>query len=116
MEIGNEDINFLLLRPKEMQEIVLIHPGGLTKLNKSLLSSQNSEEDEEVLLLVLIQLTEENDLIQIWVAHKLLNHLFTTIKLKEQNKVIVRRCFQLLTNLLKGNASNQTLFCQGLSI
>jgi hypothetical protein len=104
-------------RPKEMQEIVLACPMGVAKLMDILSDSRDFVRNEALLLL--IRLTKSNANIQNIVAYERgFDQLFVVIRSEGHSDggIVVDDCLQLMLNLLKRNASNQTVFREGLSL
>ncbi|GAB0092238.1 General vesicular transport factor p115 [Sergentomyia squamirostris] len=101
-------------RPKELQEIVLVSPMGVSKL-MDLLSDSREVIRNDVLLL-LIQLTKGNANIQKIVAFEnAFDRLFDVIREEgcSDGGIVVEDCLILMINLLKNNSSNQQFFKEG---
>ena len=99
-----------------MQEIVLACPMGVAKLMDILSDSRDFVRNEALLLL--IRLTQSNANIQNIVAYERgFDQLFVVIRSEGHSDggIVVDDCLQLMLNLLKRNASNQTVFREGLS-
>ncbi|XP_052068337.1 general vesicular transport factor p115-like [Mytilus californianus] len=98
-------------RCKELQECILVSPMGVSKLMDLLSDSREIIRNDALLLL--IQLTRNNGNIQKIVAFEnAFERLFSIVD-EEGNSdggIIVEDCLLLLTNLLKGNISNQNFF------
>lgn len=101
-------------RSKDIQEIILISPMGVSKL-MDLLSDSREVIRNDVLLL-LIQLTKGNANIQKIVAFEnAFDRIFDVID-QEGNAdggIVVEDCLLLMLNLLRGNVSNQNFFKEG---
>ncbi|EFN89919.1 general vesicular transport factor p115 [Harpegnathos saltator] len=101
-------------RSKDIQEIILVSPMGVSKL-MDLLSDSREIIRNDVLLL-LIQLTKGNANIQKIVAFEnAFDRIFDVIK-QEGNAdggIVVEDCLLLMLNLLRGNVSNQNFFKEG---
>lgn len=100
-----------------MQEIVLACPMGVAKLMDILSDSRDFVRNEALLLL--IRLTKSNANIQNIVAYERgFDQLFVVIRSEGHSDggIVVDDCLQLMLNLLKRNASNQTVFREGLSL
>ncbi|EZA48848.1 hypothetical protein DMN91_004882 [Ooceraea biroi] len=106
--------HLLTNRSKDIQEIILISPMGVSKL-MDLLSDSREVIRNDVLLL-LIQLTKGNANIQKIVAFEnAFDRIFDVIK-QEGNAdggIVVEDCLLLMLNLLRGNVSNQNFFKEG---
>ncbi|XP_028050343.1 general vesicular transport factor p115 [Monomorium pharaonis] len=101
-------------RSKDIQEIILISPMGVSKLMDLL--SDNREVIRNGVLLLLIQLTKGNANIQKIVAFEnAFDRIFDVIE-QEGNAdggIVVEDCLLLMLNLLRGNVSNQNFFKEG---
>ncbi|CAL7948117.1 unnamed protein product [Xylocopa violacea] len=101
-------------RLKDIQEIILVSPMGVSKL-MDLLSDSREVIRNDVLLL-LIQLTKGNANIQKIVAFEnAFDRIFDVIA-QEGNAdggIVVEDCLLLMLNLLRGNISNQNFFKEG---
>ncbi|GAB1869376.1 General vesicular transport factor p115 [Camponotus japonicus] len=101
-------------RSKDIQEIILVSPMGVSKL-MDLLSDSREVIRNDVLLL-LIQLTKGNANIQKIVAFEnAFDRIFDVID-QEGNAdggIVVEDCLLLMLNLLRGNVSNQNFFKEG---
>ncbi|XP_029178163.1 general vesicular transport factor p115 [Nylanderia fulva] len=106
--------HLLANRSKDIQEIILISPMGVSKL-MDLLSDSREVIRNDVLLL-LIQLTKGNANIQKIVAFEnAFDRIFDVIQ-QEGNAdggIVVEDCLLLMLNLLRGNVSNQNFFKEG---
>ncbi|KMQ91697.1 general vesicular transport factor p115, partial [Lasius niger] len=106
--------HLLANRSKDIQEIILISPMGVSKL-MDLLSDSREVIRNDVLLL-LIQLTKGNANIQKIVAFEnAFDRIFDVIE-QEGNAdggIVVEDCLLLMLNLLRGNVSNQNFFKEG---
>lgn len=106
--------NLLFNRSKDIQEIILISPMGVSKLMDLL--SDTREVIRNDALLLLIQLTKGNANIQKIVAFEnAFDRIFDVI-IQEggaEGGIIVEDCLLLMLNLLKGNVSNQNFFKEG---
>ncbi|KAL0127013.1 hypothetical protein PUN28_005389 [Cardiocondyla obscurior] len=107
-------MNLLANRSKDIQEIILVSPMGVSKL-MDLLSDSREVIRNDVLLL-LIQLTKGNANIQKIVAFEnAFDRIFDVIE-QEGNAdggIVVEDCLLLMLNLLRGNFSNQNFFKEG---
>ncbi|KAK0159624.1 hypothetical protein PV327_010719 [Microctonus hyperodae] len=106
--------NLVANRLKDMQEIILIMPMGVSRLMDLLSDSREVIRNDALLLL--IQLTRGNANIQKIVAFEnAFDRLFDVIKQEggAQGGIIVEDCLLLMLNLLKGNFSNQVFFKEG---
>ncbi|KAH0955835.1 hypothetical protein HN011_005197 [Eciton burchellii] len=99
---------------KDIQEIILVSPMGVSKLMDLL--SDSREVIRNNVLLLLIQLTKGNANIQKIVAFEnAFDRIFDVIE-QEGNAdggIIVEDCLLLMLNLLRGNVSNQNFFKEG---
>ncbi|XP_018361248.1 PREDICTED: general vesicular transport factor p115 isoform X1 [Trachymyrmex cornetzi] len=106
--------HLLANRSKDIQEIILVSPMGVSKL-MDLLSDSREVIRNDVLLL-LIQLTKGNANIQKIVAFEnAFDRIFDVID-QEGNAdggIVVEDCLLLMLNLLRGNVSNQNFFKEG---
>ncbi|XP_012235787.1 general vesicular transport factor p115 [Linepithema humile] len=106
--------HLLTNRSKDIQEIILVSPMGVSKL-MDLLSDSREVIRNDVLLL-LIQLTKGNANIQKIVAFEnAFDRIFDVIQ-QEGNAdggIVVEDCLLLMLNLLRGNVSNQNFFKEG---
>uniref|UniRef100_A0A1B0D1B3 Vesicle tethering protein Uso1/P115-like head domain-containing protein n=1 Tax=Phlebotomus papatasi TaxID=29031 RepID=A0A1B0D1B3_PHLPP len=101
-------------RPKELQEIVLVSPMGVSKLMDLLSDSREVVRNDALLLL--IQLTKGNANIQKIVAFEnAFDRLFDVMKEEgcSDGGIVVEDCLILMLNLLKNNSSNQQFFKEG---
>ncbi|XP_065072706.1 general vesicular transport factor p115 [Ochlerotatus camptorhynchus] len=101
-------------KPKEIQEIVLVSPMGVSKLMDLLIDSREVIRNDALLLL--IQLTKGNANIQKIVAFEnAFDRLFDVIKEEGSSDggIVVEDCLLLMLNLLKNNPSNQQFFKEG---
>lgn len=104
----------LISRPKELQEIILVVPQGVSRL-MDLLSDSREVIRNEVLLL-LGHLTKANSNIQKIVAFENAFDKIFDIIMEEgysDGGVVVEDCLLVLLNLLKNNISNQNFFKEG---
>ncbi|XP_077267281.1 general vesicular transport factor p115 [Temnothorax americanus] len=106
--------HLLANRSKDIQEIILVSPMGVSKL-MDLLSDSREVIRNDVLLL-LVQLTKGNANIQKIVAFEsAFDRIFDVIE-QEGNAdggIVVEDCLLLMLNLLRGNVSNQNFFKEG---
>ncbi|XP_053695521.1 general vesicular transport factor p115 [Sabethes cyaneus] len=106
--------SLLANRPKEIQEIVLVSPMGVSKLMDLLIDSREVIRNDALLLL--FKLTKGNANIQKIVAFEnAFDRLFDVIKEEgcTDGGIIVEDCLLLMLNLLKNNPSNQQFFKEG---
>lgn len=106
--------NLLSNRPKEIQEIILVSPMGVSKLMDLLVDSREVIRNDALLLL--IELTKGNANIQKIVAFEnAFDRLFDVIKEEgcSDGGIVVEDCLILMLNLLKNNSSNQQFFKEG---
>lgn len=106
--------SLLANRPKDIQEIVLVSPMGVSKLMDLLVDSREVIRND--VLLLLIQLTKGNANIQKIVAFEnAFDRLFDVIKEEgcADGGIVVEDCLFLMMNLLKNNPSNQQFFKEG---
>ncbi|XP_034952412.1 general vesicular transport factor p115 [Chelonus insularis] len=106
--------NLVINRPKDVQEIILVMPMGISKLMDLLSDSREVIRNDALLLL--IQLTKGNANIQKIVAFEnAFDRIFDVITQEggADGGIIVEDCLLLMLNLLKGNVSNQTFFKEG---
>uniref|UniRef100_A0A6B2EB74 General vesicular transport factor p115 n=1 Tax=Phlebotomus kandelakii TaxID=1109342 RepID=A0A6B2EB74_9DIPT len=106
--------NLLGYRPKDLQEIVLVSPMGVSKLMDLLSDSREVVRNDALLLL--IQLTKGNANIQKIVAFEnAFDRLFDVIREEgcSDGGIVVEDCLILMLNLLKNNSSNQQFFKEG---
>lgn len=106
--------NILHNKPKEIQEIVLISPMGVSKLMDLLADSREVIRNDALLLL--IQLTKGNANIQKIVAFEnAFDRLFDVISEEgyADGGIVVEDCLLLMINLLRNNVSNQNFFKEG---
>lgn len=99
---------------KEIQEIILISPMGVSKLMDLLSDSREIIRNDALLLL--IQLTKGNANIQKIVAFENAFERLLDIVKEEGNSdggIVVEDCLLLLLNLMKTNTSNQNFFKEG---
>ena len=97
-----------------MQEIILACPMGVAKLIDILSDSRDFVRNEALLLL--IQLTKSNANIQNIIAYERgFDQLFQVVRSEgySDGGIVVDDSLQLMLNLLKRNASNQTVFREG---
>ncbi|XP_052892527.1 general vesicular transport factor p115 [Anopheles moucheti] len=106
--------NLLANRPKEIQEIVLVSPMGVSKMMDLLIDSREVIRNDALLLM--IQLTKGNGNIQKIVAFEnAFDRLLDVIKEEgcSDGGIVVEDCLILMLNLLKNNPSNQQFFKEG---
>ncbi|KAI4494705.1 hypothetical protein M0804_000906 [Polistes exclamans] len=106
--------HLLANRPKEIQEIILVSPMGVSKLMDLLCDSREVIRND--VLLLLIQLTKGNANIQKIVAFEnAFDRIFDVIMQEggAEGGIVVEDCLLLMLNLLRGNISNQTFFKEG---
>ncbi|KAI5748932.1 hypothetical protein M8J76_003404 [Diaphorina citri] len=104
----------LLNRRKNIQEIVLTSPMGVSKLMDLLEDSREIIRNDALLLL--ISLTQGNANIQKIVAFEsAFDRLFDVISEEgyADGGIVVEDCLRLMLNLLKNNISNQNFFKEG---
>ncbi|XP_078045373.1 general vesicular transport factor p115 isoform X1 [Augochlora pura] len=107
-------MNLLTNRPKDIQEIILISPMGVSKLMDLLGDSREVIRND--VLLLLIQLTKGNANIQKIVAFEnAFDRIFDVIAQEgsAEGGIVVEDCLLLMLNLLRGNISNQNFFKEG---
>ncbi|KAK3089231.1 hypothetical protein FSP39_001968 [Pinctada imbricata] len=101
----------LMNRGKELQEVILVSPMGVSKLMDLLSDSREIIRNDALLLLT--QLTKNNTNLQKIVAFENAFERLLDIVRDEGNSdggIVVEDCLILLTNLLKNNTSNQNFF------
>ncbi|XP_029635799.1 general vesicular transport factor p115 isoform X2 [Octopus sinensis] len=101
-------------KSKEIQEIILISPMGVSKLMDLLSDSREIIRNDALLLL--IQLTKGNANIQKIVAFENAFERLLDIIREEGNSdggIVVEDCLLLMLNLMKTNTSNQNFFKEG---
>lgn len=106
--------NLLKNRPKDLQEVILVIPSGVSKLMDLLSDSREVIRNDALLLLT--QLTKHNTNLQKIVAFENgYDHIFAIIKGEgfADGGVVVEDCLILMLNLLRNNPSNQTFFKEG---
>lgn len=106
--------SLLANKPKEIQDIVLVSPMGVSKLMDLLV--ENREVIRNDALLLLINLTKANANIQKIVAFEnAFDKLFEVIKEEgwTDGGIVVEDCLLLMLNLLKNNTSNINFFKEG---
>ncbi|XP_037797564.1 general vesicular transport factor p115-like isoform X4 [Penaeus monodon] len=106
--------NLLKNRPKDLQEVILVIPSGVSKLMDQLSDSREVIRNDTLLLLT--QLTKSNTNLQKIVAFENAHdHLFDIIREEgyADGGVVVEDCLILMLNLLRNNPSNQTFFKEG---
>ncbi|XP_045475896.1 general vesicular transport factor p115 [Harmonia axyridis] len=106
--------SLLANKPKEIQEIVLVSPMGVSKLMDLL--SESREVIRNDALLLLINLTKNNANIQKIVAFEnAFDRLFEVITEEglTEGGIVVEDCLILMLNLLKNNTSNINFFKEG---
>ncbi|XP_049802866.1 general vesicular transport factor p115 [Schistocerca nitens] len=106
--------NLLANKPKEIQEIILVSPMGVSRLMDLLGDSREVIRNDALLLL--IQLTKGNANIQKIVAFEnAFDRLFDVISKEgySDGGIVVEDCLLLMLNLLRNNTSNQNFFKEG---
>lgn len=106
--------NLLKNRPKELQQVILVIPSGVSKLMDQLSDSREVIRNDTLLLLT--QLTKSNTNLQKIVAFEnAYDHMFEIIREEgfADGGVVVEDCLILMLNLLRNNPSNQTFFKEG---
>lgn len=101
-------------RHKDIQEIVLVSPMGVSKLMDLLIDSREVVRNDALLLL--IQLIKGNANIQKIVAFEnAFDRLFDVIRDEgfSDGGIVVEDCLILMINLLRNNSSNQQFFKEG---
>lgn len=101
-------------RTKEIQEVVLVSPMGVSRLMDLLVDSREIIRNDALLLL--IQLTKGNANIQKIVAFEnAFDKLYDVINEEgcSDGGIVVEDCLILMLNLLKNNSSNQQFFKEG---
>lgn len=101
-------------KPKDIQEIILVSPMGVSKLMDILGDSREVIRNDALLLL--IQLTKGNANIQKIVAFEnAFDRLFDVITEEgcSGGGIVVEDCLLLMLNLLRNNTSNQNFFKEG---
>ncbi|KAF5291451.1 hypothetical protein FQR65_LT01762 [Abscondita terminalis] len=101
-------------KPKDIQDIILVSPMGVSKLMDILADSREVIRNDTLLLL--IQLTKGNANIQKIVAFEnAFDRLFDVIKEEGwvDGGIVVEDCLLLMLNLLKNNTSNINFFKEG---
>lgn len=101
-------------RAKEIQEVVLVSPMGVSRLMDLLVDSREVIRNDALLLL--IQLTKGNANIQKIVAFEnAFDKLYDVINEEgcSDGGIVVEDCLLLMLNLLKNNSSNQQFFKEG---
>lgn len=101
-------------RTKEIQEVVLVSPMGVSRLMDLLVDSREIIRNDALLLL--IQLTKGNANIQKIVAFEnAFDKLYDVISEEgcSDGGIVVEDCLILMLNLLKNNSSNQQFFKEG---
>nr|XP_045622193.1 general vesicular transport factor p115-like isoform X2 [Procambarus clarkii] len=107
-------INLLKNRPRDLQEVILVIPSGVSKLMDLLSDSREVIRNDTLLLLT--QLTKSNTNLQKIVAFENgYDHMFEIIQGEgfADGGVVVEDCLILMLNLLRNNPSNQTFFKEG---
>lgn len=107
-------VNLLGNKPKDIQEIILVSPMGVSKLMDLLSDSREVIRNQALLLLT--QLTKGNANIQKIVAFEnAFDRLFDVISEEgyTDGGIVVEDCLLLMLNLLKNNTSNQNFFKEG---
>lgn len=106
--------SLLANKPKDIQEIILVSPMGVSKLMDLLGDSREVIRNDALLLL--IQLTKGNANIQKIVAFEnAFDRLFDVISEEgySDGGIVVEDCLLLMLNLLRNNTSNQNFFKEG---
>ncbi|XP_043477147.1 general vesicular transport factor p115 [Leptopilina heterotoma] len=106
--------HLLINKPKNIQEIILVSPMGVSKLMDLLADSREVIRND--VLLILIQLTKGNANIQKIVAFEnAFDRIFDVIYQEggAEGGIVVEDCLLLMLNLLRGNTSNQNFFKEG---
>ncbi|CAH2012278.1 unnamed protein product [Acanthoscelides obtectus] len=106
--------SLVMSKPKEVQDIILVSPMGVSKLMDLLL--ENREVVRNDALLLLINLTKSNANIQKIVAFEnAFDRLFAIIKDEgwTDGGIVVEDCLLLILNLLRNNTSNINFFKEG---
>lgn len=101
-------------RTKEIQEVVLVSPMGVSRLMDLLVDSREIIRNDALLLL--IQLTKGNANIQKIVAFENAFDKILDVIIEEgctDGGIVVEDCLILMLNLLKNNSSNQQFFKEG---
>ncbi|XP_063244155.1 general vesicular transport factor p115 isoform X2 [Bacillus rossius redtenbacheri] len=106
--------SLLANKPKDIQEIILVSPMGVSKLMDLLGDTREVIRNDALLLL--IQLTKGNANIQKIVAFEnAFDRLFDVIAEEgyADGGIVVEDCLLLMLNLLRNNTSNQNFFKEG---
>ncbi|RVE41865.1 hypothetical protein evm_013473 [Chilo suppressalis] len=106
--------SLLTNRPKDIQEIILVKPMGVSKMMDLLSDTREVIRNETLLLL--IKLTKGNANIQKIVAFEnAFDRLFEIVSSEgySEGGIIVEDCLLLMLNLLKNNSSNIHFFKEG---
>ncbi|CAH2043136.1 unnamed protein product, partial [Iphiclides podalirius] len=106
--------SLLTNRPKDIQEIILVKPMGVSKMMDLLSDTREVIRNETLLLL--IKLTKGNANIQKIVAFEnAFDKLFEIVSSEgfSDGGIIVEDCLLLMLNLLKNNSSNINFFKEG---
>ncbi|RZC38268.1 Uso1 p115 head domain containing protein [Asbolus verrucosus] len=106
--------SLLASKPKEIQDIILVSPMGVSKLMDLLVESREVIRNDALLLL--INLTKSNANIQKIVAFEnAFDRLFDVIREEgfTDGGIVVEDCMLLMLNLLKNNTSNINFFKEG---
>lgn len=106
--------SLLASKPKEIQDVILVSPMGVSKLMDLLVESREIIRNDALLLL--INLTKSNANIQKIVAFEnAFDKLFDVIKEEgfTDGGIVVEDCMLLMLNLLKNNTSNINFFKEG---
>ncbi|XP_019758753.2 general vesicular transport factor p115 isoform X1 [Dendroctonus ponderosae] len=107
-------ISLTTCRPKEVQDIILVSPMGMSKLMDLLAENREVIRNDAVLLL--IHLTKSNANIQKIVAFENAFDKLLTIISEEgytDGGIVVEDCLLLMLNLLHNNTSNINFFQEG---
>ncbi|EFA08682.1 general vesicular transport factor p115 [Tribolium castaneum] len=106
--------SLLASKPKEIQDVILVSPMGVSKLMDLLVESREVIRNDALLLL--INLTKSNANIQKIVAFEnAFDRLFDVIREEgfTDGGIVVEDCMLLMLNLLKNNTSNINFFKEG---
>lgn len=106
--------SLLANKPKDIQDIILVSPMGVSKLMDLLVESREVIRNDALLLL--INLTKANANIQKIVAFEnAFDKLFEVIREEglSSGGIVVEDCLLLMLNLLKNNTSNINFFKEG---
>lgn len=101
-------------QPKELQEVILVNPMGVSRLTDLLSDSREVIRNDALLLL--LELTKGNANIQKIVTFENAFDRILSIVAEEGSSdggIVVEDCLSLLLTLLKNNTSNQNFFKEG---